>query len=133
MPEPSVLHCFARRLRAARVAVGLSQAKLGVRVGIPEDVTSTRINRYERGVHFPDPELAQRLADAVGVPLPALMTEDDALAHVIAGFVLLPKSKQAEVHRLVNELLGAKRAEEVKAKLDRSEVPAIAPAKKRRT
>ena len=54
MPKSPIRAVFANRLRAARTALGLSQAELGARVGIPEDVASTRVNRYERGVHEPD-------------------------------------------------------------------------------
>ena len=85
MPKLPIRAVFANRLRAARTALGVSQAELGARVGIPEDVASTRVNRYERGVHEPDLATAEALADELGIPLPALIARDDGMAMLIAG------------------------------------------------
>lgn len=69
MPNQSV---FSRRLRQAREAAGFSQKALGVEIGLDPGVASTRINRYEKAVHLPDIDTAQRLADRLQVPLPYL-------------------------------------------------------------
>ena len=45
---------FCKRLKEARLAAGLSQKKLGIAAGIDEFVASTRINRYEKGIHEVD-------------------------------------------------------------------------------
>ena len=74
---------FAHRLREARQKVGLSQKQLGIIAGIDEFVASTRINRYEQGVHEPDIRTAAILAKVLGVPLAYLFAEDDQLAAVI--------------------------------------------------
>ena len=89
-------------------------------MGIPEDVASTRVNRYERGVHEPSLETAERIADELGIPLPALVSRDDGLAMLIAGFARLSKTKQAAVLAQVRDLLGTKEADAVRAKLDQS-------------
>lgn len=120
MPKQPIRAVFANRLRAAREALDLSQAELGARVGIPEDVASTRVNRYERGVHEPSLETAERIADELGIPLPALVSRDDGLAMLIAGFARLSKTKQAAVLAQVRDLLGTKEADAVRAKLDQS-------------
>jgi transcriptional regulator with XRE-family HTH domain len=80
MPSQSV---FSRRLRQAREATGLSQKGLGIEIGLDPGVASARINRYEQGVHLPDIDTAQRLADRLQVPLPYLFTDDDDLAQMI--------------------------------------------------
>ena len=80
MPSQSV---FSRRLRQAREATGLSQKGLGIEIGLDPGVASARINRYEQGIHLPDIDTAQRLADRLQVPLPYLFTDDDDLAQVI--------------------------------------------------
>src|SRR5689334_8831245 len=59
----------ANRLRAARLAAGLTQEALGVATGIAAEVARTRINRYERGVNECDLRTAKKLADALGMPL----------------------------------------------------------------
>jgi transcriptional regulator with XRE-family HTH domain len=64
--SPSV---FARRLKDARLAVGLSQEKLGVMAGIEESSASARMNQYERGVHEPKFEFMQRLSRVLEVPV----------------------------------------------------------------
>ena len=76
----------SRRLRQAREAAGLSQKILGINAGLDEFVASTRINRYETGVHQPHARTMQRLADVLGLPLPYFYAEDDGLARLIANY-----------------------------------------------
>ncbi|MGB9578576.1 MAG: helix-turn-helix domain-containing protein [Halothiobacillaceae bacterium] len=45
---------WGERLKQARVAADVSQKNLGIKAGIDPSVASTRINRYELGVHKPD-------------------------------------------------------------------------------
>ena len=95
---------FAKRLRQARTAAGLTQKQLGELVGLDPDVASTRINRYEQAVHDADWETAQKLAKALGLPLSALLAESDALAELIQVFSALPKAKQRKAMKLLLEL-----------------------------
>lgn len=74
---------FARRLRAAREAVGISQKQLGIQAGIDQFVASARINQYERGKHTPDLLTAQRLATELGIPVSFLFEPNDDLAELI--------------------------------------------------
>lgn len=74
---------FARRLRAAREAVGISQKQLGIQAGIDQFVASARINQYERGKHTPDLRTAQRLAAELGIPVSYLFEPNDDLAELI--------------------------------------------------
>ena len=77
---------FSRRLREAREWAGLSQRNLGIAAGIDLFVASTRVNRYETGVHQPDLSTLSRLADALGLPVAYFYADDDRLAHMIARF-----------------------------------------------
>lgn len=79
-------------MRELRLSNGLSQRLLGIEAGIDEGVASTRINRYEQGVHSPDYLTAKRIARALNVPLPYLYCEDDALAELVASFSAAPPS-----------------------------------------
>jgi len=45
---------FAKRLREACEAVGISQKQLGILAGIDEFGASAWINQYKRGKHIPD-------------------------------------------------------------------------------
>ncbi|OOR89471.1 transcriptional regulator [Moraxella caviae] len=73
---------FCRRFKQARKAKNLSQEKLGVLIGLDEFVASTRINRYEKGVHLPDLTTLQNIAHALDVPS-AYFFADDELTHII--------------------------------------------------
>lgn len=74
---------FQRRLKQARLAKGLSQKGLGIAAGIDEFVASTRINRYENGIHQVDLDTAQRLADVLEIPAAYFYADDDTLAEII--------------------------------------------------
>lgn len=77
---------YSRRLRQARQTYGLSQRALGVKAGISESVASSRINRYETGVHQPHLSIQQLLARALQVPLAFFYAEDDELARMILDY-----------------------------------------------
>ena len=98
MEEKSV---FARRLRAAREARGVSQKQLGILAGIDQFVASARINQYERGKHVPDVQTAQRLAAELNVPVSCLYEPDDDLAELIR---LLGACSRDQRHQLINQL-----------------------------
>jgi transcriptional regulator with XRE-family HTH domain len=91
------LAVLSRRLKEARERKGLSQRQLGIAAGLDRFVASTRINRYEKGVHHPDPVTVQRMADALGVPAAYLFASDDKLARLILAFNSLPAKIQERV------------------------------------
>lgn len=86
MVEKRSLPVFARRLREAREACAISQRTLGIQIGLDEFVASSRINRYETGVHQPALRIQQLLAEALGLPLAYFYADNDELAKLIAEF-----------------------------------------------
>lgn len=58
------------------------------------DVARVRINRYEKGGRECDLRTAQRLADALGLPLPALFTDEDDLAEMIIFYSKISKRQR---------------------------------------
>lgn len=88
---------FCQRLKAARLAKGLSQKSLGILAGIDEFVASTRINRYEKGVHQANIEIAQQLATALDVPLAYFYMVDDQLAELTLSWVKLSYKDKSDV------------------------------------
>jgi transcriptional regulator with XRE-family HTH domain len=80
------LPLFARRMKAARERLGISQAELGIRAGIDEYCASARINQYERGKHSPDFLTARNLAKVLGVQAAYFYSEDDGLAELVIAF-----------------------------------------------
>ncbi|MCL2897168.1 helix-turn-helix domain-containing protein [Brenneria tiliae] len=95
--RPHYHDIFCQRLKQARLAKGLSQKQLGIDAGIDEFVASTRINRYEKGVHEADTETIQRLADVLDVPLAYFYAADDELADLILAFQVLPPEDKTEI------------------------------------
>ncbi|MBB5441433.1 MULTISPECIES: helix-turn-helix domain-containing protein [unclassified Paraburkholderia] len=74
---------FGGRLKEARLRAGLSQKSLGIAAGLDPSVASTRINRYELGIHKVDYPFACQLATELSVPTAYFFTEDDDLAELI--------------------------------------------------
>lgn len=90
---------FAKRLAQARVRAGLSQRQLGLQAGLDPAVASPRINQYERGVHEPHLDTAQRLAKALGIPAAFLYAEDEQLAKLLLAWSDLTPSQRRELLR----------------------------------
>jgi len=97
---------FCKRLKEARLAAGLSQKRLGIAAGIDEFVASTRINRYEKGVHEADIHTAQKLAQTLNVPLAYFYVENDQLAAIVMNFdKLSEEDKEKIIHLIDNRTL----------------------------
>ncbi|MFU1853170.1 helix-turn-helix domain-containing protein [Citrobacter portucalensis] len=101
---------FCRRLKQARLASGLSQKRLGIAAGIDEFVASTRINRYEKGVHEPGTEIVQKLAEVLRVPLAYFYAEDDDLAELMLVYGALSRQDRIEIISYAKEKLLNKNA-----------------------
>jgi transcriptional regulator with XRE-family HTH domain len=86
LSEKKELPVYSVRLREARETYGISQRNLGIQAGLDEFVASTRVNRYETGVHQPDLQTLQRIADVFDLPVAYFFAEDDGLAEVILDF-----------------------------------------------
>ena len=94
-------HTFSQRLKEARISQGLSQKGLGIAIGIDSSVASTRINRYEKGVHEADRETVQRIAEVLCVPSAYFYASDNDLAEVILHFSKLPGSERGHILSLL--------------------------------
>lgn len=94
---------WQKRLKQARLARGLSQKQLGIQAGLDEFVASTRLNRYEVGVHAADFPMAVRLAKVLDVPVAYLYCDSDELAKMLLAYHRAPKP----VRRQAMALLGA--------------------------
>lgn len=92
---------FQRRLQEARLQRHLSQKQLGIQAGLDPSVASTRINRYELGVHEPDMATIQRLAETLAVPTAYLFADDDRLARMILAFDKLPASEKEHLLKAI--------------------------------
>ncbi|WP_055731947.1 helix-turn-helix transcriptional regulator [Agarivorans gilvus] len=89
------------RLRDARNAAGISQQKLGIKLGMDPNTASARMNQYEKGKHAPDFQTAKRLADELGVPVAYLYCDDDLLAECL---LKLSKLSEEQIKRVMDSL-----------------------------
>ncbi|MGI4778246.1 MAG: helix-turn-helix domain-containing protein [Janthinobacterium lividum] len=96
---------WGRRLKQARLAAQLSQKQLGIQAGIDEFVASTRINRYELGVHKPDFLTAQKMASVLGVSAAFLYAPEDDVAELIFRFSKATEEKRALVREALQNVM----------------------------
>jgi transcriptional regulator with XRE-family HTH domain len=97
---------WGKRLKEARLAAGISQKTLGIQAGLDPSVASTRINRYELGVHKADYKIAQLLSRILHVPTGYFYTEDDQLAELILIAYRLPLRKRSDLLKYAASLAG---------------------------
>lgn len=90
---------WGARLKQARLAAGLSQKQLGIQAGIDEFVASTRINRYELGVHMPDYLTAQNLAKVLGVSAAFLYAPEDDIAELILRYAKATAEERGAIRK----------------------------------
>ncbi|MEY2150237.1 helix-turn-helix domain-containing protein [Rhodanobacter sp. 115] len=83
-----------KRLKKGRLALNISQRELGRRIGLSEDVVSSRVTRYERGTSEPDFLTASLLAKELGVPLAYLLADNDTLADIILAVADMSPTEQ---------------------------------------
>lgn len=96
---------FGRRLREARESLGIAQDKLGVMIGLDEGCASARMSRYESGIHEPPHATAQKIAEALNVPLAYLHCVDDELAELMRSFTQMNASERAALMEFARSLL----------------------------
>ncbi len=105
MPQLSIPgNLFGKRLRDARSRAGIAQDKLGVMIGMDEGSSSARISRYETGIHEPPFAIAEKLADALRVPVAYFYCGDDQLARLIVGYESLTPTAKKRLVALASEL-----------------------------
>ena len=85
---------FTKRLKEARLALGISQRELGRRIGLSEEVVSSRVARYELGTSEPDFATVSKLSEELGVPLAYLLADNDTLAEIILAVATMPVNEQ---------------------------------------
>jgi transcriptional regulator with XRE-family HTH domain len=93
---------WGARLKQARLNAGLSQKMLGIEAGIDAFVASTRINRYELGIHRPDLLTVRKLAKVLDVPVAFFFTdEDDEIAELLLLYKKAGTPVRAEILKML--------------------------------
>ena len=86
--------------------MGISQDKLGEKIGLDDAVASTRISRYENGIHEPPVKTAREIANALEVPLGYLYCDDDRLAEIILLASEMSAPEQDDLLKTLKKKLG---------------------------
>lgn len=93
---------WGARLKQARLAAGLSQKMLGIEAGIDAFVASTRINRYELGIHKPDLLTVRKLAEVLKVPVAFFYADaDDEVAELLFKYARTTEEQRQQVLKLL--------------------------------
>lgn len=87
---------LSKRLKEARENAELTQQKLGILAGIKEDVSSQRMNQYERGKRVPDFLTLKNIANVLRLPLSYFYSEDDDEAYLVKTFFRMTKQQKKE-------------------------------------
>ena len=95
---------FRERLKVARESAQLSQKQLGIKAGLDPFVASTRINRYETGVHEPDLATIERMALALNLPTAYFFAADERLARLIEPFHRMSVSEKEKVLKMAEHV-----------------------------
>lgn len=97
---------WGARLKQARLAAGLSQKMLGIEAGIDAFVASTRINRYELGIHKPDLLTVRKLAEVLKVPVAFFYADtDDEIAELLFRYGKADEEARLKIQVLLAEQL----------------------------
>ncbi len=95
---------WGARLKQARLAAGLSQKMLGIEAGIDAFVASTRINRYELGIHKPDLLTVRKLAQVLKVPVAFFYADtDDEIAELLFRYGNADEAVRLRIQALLAE------------------------------
>jgi len=95
---------FARRLKEARKAAGLSQERLGILAEIDPMSASARMNQYEKGKHEPNIVVVRQIAAALNLPEAYFYADDDETAALLQLFHKLPKKKRRRALEMIAEM-----------------------------
>lgn len=95
---------LGKRLREIRKSKKMTLEDLGVAIGLEESSASTRISRYENGIHSIEINTAERIAKALDVPLSFFYAPTDDLAKLNRIFYGLDHDKQLELLSFAKQL-----------------------------
>ena len=84
---------FTKRLREARLRARLSQKSLGIKAGLDPRSASVYMNRFELGKRIPHPDLVEKIAMALAVPVEYFYAREDDTSAILLS--MLWKSAQS--------------------------------------
>ena len=82
MPQKRTVPPVAKRLKELREARDITQTQLGIEIGLDPSIASSRMNRYEHGMHQPYYSTVKKIAEYFGVPTFYFYVEDEYLEEI---------------------------------------------------
>ena len=95
---------FGRRLREARLQLGIPQDKLGVMIGLDESCSIARMSRYENGVHEPPFKTIEKIAFALKLPVAYFFCDDDKLAKIIKCYESITEENRQSLNNFIDSI-----------------------------
>ncbi|MGI9215195.1 MAG: helix-turn-helix domain-containing protein [Gammaproteobacteria bacterium] len=86
-----------RRIKEARLILGISKEKLGIAVGIKKLSASSDINQYENGKRIPGFLILKKIAKNLSVPMAYFYAEDDMLAKFLFLYGKINKKSRKQL------------------------------------
>ena len=75
-------------------------------IGLDEGCSSARMSRYENGVHEAPFSLVEKIADALGLPVPYFYCSDDRLAEIIQTYATLTEEGRIALLEAAQDYMG---------------------------
>lgn len=102
---------IGRRVRAYRIARGMSQSQLGDKIG----VRFQQIQKYEKGVNRVGGGRLKKIAAELGLPIGALFGEDDKGEQRVSDGLLTETLSQPYASRLLTAFGGVRNSDQRRA------------------
>lgn len=89
--------CVAKRLKEARLVLGVSQKKLGILAGMDEYSAGAQVSQYEMGKYTPNLSTLLRIAVVSNHPIEYFFSKDDTMAEAICLMGRLSESARSKL------------------------------------
>ena len=93
-----------KRIKEARLIVGISQEQLGMAVGIKRLSANADINQYENGKCIPSFLILKKIAKTISVPVVYFYAEDNMLAKFLFLYGKINKKSRKQILQFCKNL-----------------------------
>jgi len=95
---------ISKRIKEARLIVGISQKQLGMAAGIKKLSASADINQYENGKCIPSFLILKKIAKTISVPVAYFYAEDNMLAKFLFLYGKINKKSRKQILQFCKNL-----------------------------
>lgn len=95
---------ISKRIKEARLIVGISQEQLGLAAGIKKLSANADINQYENGKCIPSFLILKKIAKTISVPVAYFYAEDNRLAKFLFLYGKINKNSRKQILQFCKNL-----------------------------